>query len=308
MIIADTSKLNLQQISRIVRLFDASTYYLSEMLKDYPQSAFILYSKGISTLWDIFLTGSKEISKITGISVRQVNSYLSTLNPQAMKLSQKDQIVLKETLTYLTTEDVGRLEQDNITSIQQLLFLTKENKTSSSLQRSNVKKFIQLLSMPLSAIDVQETVIKQLELLGIKLVKDFIVYPAEPMAGKVDISYVMIKRIKGRLPLVTKKKVKQSAKTTSTLKKPPAKKSAKTKGATHAKKRPSTKSKTTKKTIAPKKSAKTQQKAKPKAKPKPKSTKQMTLMDIKPTSTKKPSSTSKTRKSSKSTTKKGEKS
>ena len=86
--------------------------------------------------------------------------------------------------------------------------MTKENKAASSLQRSNVKKFIQLLGMPLKAIDIQEAVIKQLEQLGITLVKDFIVYPSEPMCDKVDLSYVMIKRIKGRLPLVTKKKVK----------------------------------------------------------------------------------------------------
>ncbi len=290
-IIADTSKLNLQQISRIVRLFDTPIYYLSAMLKDYPLSAFALYNNGINTLWDIFLIESKEISKVTGISTRQINSYLSTLNPQAIKLAQKDEITLKETLTYLTAADVGRLEQDNIKSIQQLLFLTKENKTGSSLLRSNVKKLIQLLGMSLSAVDIQEAVIKQLEQIGIKLVKDFIIYPTDAMAGKVDLSFVMIKRIKGRLPLVTKKNVKKpSAKTTSTSKKqtskPPSKKPAKTQQKTKPK---STSSKS-------------------KTKPKPKSTKQITLMDIKPTSTKKTSSKSKTSKNSKSTTKKGEKS
>ncbi|MHA1551250.1 MAG: DNA topoisomerase VI subunit B [Candidatus Heimdallarchaeaceae archaeon] len=287
-IIADTSKLNLQQISRILRLFDSPIYYMSEMIKDYPQSAFILHNKGVNTLWDIFLVGSKEISKITGVSVRQITSYLSTLNPQAIKLAQKDLIALKETLTYLTVEDVKRLEQSNITSLQQLLFLTKENKTASSLQRSNVKKLIQLLGMPLNAIEIKEVVIKQLEQQSITSVKDFIIYPAEPMAGKVDLSYVMIKRIKGRLPLATKKKVKKPAKKPSSAK-------------------PTTKKKTT----AAKKSVTTQRKAKTTAvssKPKPKSTKQMTLVDMKHTSKKKPSSASKTRKNSKSTTKKGEKS
>ncbi|MHA1482523.1 MAG: hypothetical protein ACTSQA_03690 [Candidatus Heimdallarchaeaceae archaeon] len=287
-IIADTSKLNLQQISRILRLFDSPIYYMSEMIKDYPQSAFILHNKGVNTLWDIFLVGSKEISKITGVSVRQITSYLSTLNPQAIKLAQKDLIALKETLTYLTVEDVKRLEQSNITSLQQLLFLTKENKTASSLQRSNVKKLIQLLGMPLNAIEIKEVVIKQLEQQSITSVKDFIIYPAEPMAGKVDLSYVMIKRIKGRLPLDTKKKVKKPAKKPSSAK-------------------PTTKKKTT----AAKKSVTTQRKAKTTAvssKPKPKSTKQMTLVDMKHTSKKKPSSASKTRKNSKSTTKKGEKS
>ena len=265
---------------------------MSEMIKDYPQSVFVLYNKGVNTLWDIFLVGSKEISKITGISVRQITSYLSTLNPQAIKLAQKDQIALKETLTYLTVEDIKRLEQSNITSIQQILFLTKANKTTTSLQRSNVKKFIQLLSMSLNVINIQEAIIKQLEQQGITLVKDFIIYPTEPMAGKVDLSYVMIKRIKGRLPLATKKMAKKSAKKPS-----------------------SAKSTTTKKTSATKKSVTTQRKTKTtttssklKAKPKPKSTKQMTLMDVKPTSKKKSSSTSKTRKSSKSTKKKGEKS
>jgi len=295
-IIADTSKVNLQQISRIVRLFDTSICYMSEMLKDFPQSAFVLYNKGIDTLWDVFLTGSKEISKITGISVRQVNSYLSIVNPQALKLAHKDQIALKESLTYLTNADVERLEQDNITSIQQLLFIAKENKAASSLQRSNVKKFIQLLGMPLKAINIQEAVIKQLEQLGITLVKDFIVYPSEPMCGKVDLSYVMIKRIKGRLPLATKKKAKPSAKTASASKKPPTKATVKK---TATKKTPVTSKQKAKTSAAP---------PKPKAKSRSKSTKQITLMDIQPTLKKKSSSTSKTRKSSKSTTKKGEKS
>ncbi|MBY9002087.1 MAG: hypothetical protein KGD64_14300, partial [Candidatus Heimdallarchaeota archaeon] len=67
-IIANTSKLNLQHTSRIRRLLETPAYFMTEMIKDFPQGSFSLHSQGINTLWDVFLTTSKELSQITGIS------------------------------------------------------------------------------------------------------------------------------------------------------------------------------------------------------------------------------------------------
>ncbi|MBY9002186.1 MAG: hypothetical protein KGD64_14800, partial [Candidatus Heimdallarchaeota archaeon] len=238
-----------------------------------------------------------------GISVRQLNSYLSTLNPQAIKLAQKDQITLKETLTYLTEEDVKKLEQDGIITIQQLLFLTKDQKKASSLQRINVKKFIQLLDMALTVLDIEEVKVKQLETLGVLLVQDFIVYPAETMDGKVDLSYVMIKRIKGRLPLVKAKVAKAKVAKAKVAKAKVAKTTAKS----TTKSKTATKSKTTS-TVAKKPAATKKPATSKKTTSTKKSTKQITLMDLATDSKKKQPTTSKTSKSSQSKTSKGGKS
>ncbi|MHA1447279.1 MAG: hypothetical protein ACTSSN_11345, partial [Candidatus Heimdallarchaeaceae archaeon] len=257
---------------------------------------FALYEEGIFNLWGVYAYNTKDLAKIIKITDRQVKSYLSTLTDQSIKLAQKDQIPVKETLPYLEASAVVSLQNSGFESLQEIMFPSEDKKKSPILKLQQVSDLKKHLNKTINEIDVDTEVVKQIRQLGITTFREFAVYPSSTLDGKTNLSYIAIKRIKSKLPL---KKIKTIKAKTAT--KPPAKKPTK--------KAPTKKSATAKPAVKPIPKTTTMKppatKMAPKKAPTKASTKQTTLLDLARPGQKKTSS--KTSKTSSTNSKGGDK-
>ena len=240
-LIASTSKLNKLQITRIHKFLETPIYYLTDMIKANAQSVFLLHSNNITNLWDLFATPIQQLSKIVKISVKNLRSLYASLNPDSLKQAEKDQVEIRKTLPHTTEGNIAQLKGSSITTLQALLMPDSEMKQSTSLKDPNVKKLIGTLEQPIGNLEIKPEVINQIKQLGITSIKDFVVYPAAQLDEKTDLSYMVIKSLKSRLP---PKKVKATKK--SSTSKPATKKATPKKtGSTVAKPKASVKTKST---------------------------------------------------------------
>ncbi|MHA1199531.1 MAG: hypothetical protein ACTSQF_09420, partial [Candidatus Heimdallarchaeaceae archaeon] len=269
-ILMRTSGLKALPLSRIKKILTTPFYYLSELTRENPSSLFNLYNKGISIVKDIFVSNCKQLSKQIEVPERQMKSLLSTLTDQSIKLAQKDETDLKPSMPYIGDQEIQKLAEADITSVQEIIFPTKEAKKSSALTLVKVAKFVQHLDKKIEELDVKAGVLVQIKQLGINNFKEFILYPSAVLDSKVDLSYMAIKGLKNRLPLTSSKK-------------PAAKKSTTSKTTTKPKTKATT---TTKKTTSSASKSKKSSSTKPPAKKPPskttssKSSKQTTLLDM----------------------------
>lgn len=284
-ILMKTSGLTALPLSRIKKILMTPFYYLSDLTRENPSSLFILYNKGISIVRDIFVSNCKQLSSQLGIPERQMKSLLSTLTDQSIKLAQKDETDLKPSMPFIGNQEIQKLEEASITSVQEIIFPTNKAKKSSALTLVKVAKFVQHLDKKIEELDVKAGVLVQIKQLGINNFKEFILYPSAVLDSKVDLSYMAIKGLKNRLPLTSTK--------SSAAKKPPSKA------------KPTPKASTTKKTTSSASKPKTSSAKKPPTKkPEPKTasskgTKQTTLLDMGSDKKKKTSSSSKSSSKSK---------
>ncbi|MCG3259831.1 MAG: hypothetical protein H7644_08795 [Candidatus Heimdallarchaeota archaeon] len=295
-ILTSSSKVRSSILVKINRILDSPVYYLTDMIRDNPGSVFALYEKGIFNLWGVYAYNTKDLAKIIKITDRQVKSYLSTLTDQSIKLAQKDQIPVKETLPYLEASAVVSLQNSGFESLQEIMFPSEDKKKSPILKLQQVSDLKKHLNKTINEIDVDTEVVKQIRQLGITTFREFAVYPSSTLDGKTNLSYIAIKRIKSKLPL---KKIKTIKAKTAT--KPPAKKPTK--------KAPTKKSATAKPVVKPIPKTTTMKppasKMAPKKAPTKASTKQTTLLDLARPGQKKTSS--KTSKTSSTNSKGGDK-
>ncbi|MEE9410106.1 MAG: hypothetical protein V3V41_04200, partial [Candidatus Heimdallarchaeota archaeon] len=272
-LISQTSKLNNLQISRLQKVLETPIHYLNEIIKDNVQGIFKLYRDGIYTLWDLFDTPPQDLSKKCGIPLRQLRANLSNTNKHSIKSAEKDQVTLKTTHPFLDEDIIVQLNRVGIKSLQEMLFPSRILKANAIFKELRVKKLMKFLSRPIADLNIKPNVLNQIKLLGVRTVKEYIVYPTSLMEGKVDLSYLSIKSFKNKLPL---RKPKSSAKKKTTQKVPKSKTASKPQTITK------TKSSSTSKTTT-QKTQKTST-VKTAALKKPTRSKQTTLLDINNTS------------------------
>ena len=265
-ILASSSKIRSSILAKINRILDSPVYYLTDMIRDNPGSVFALYDKGIFNLWGVYAYNTKDLAKIIKITDRQVKSYLSTLTDQSIKLAQKDQILVKETLPYLEASAVVSLQNSGFESLQEIMFPSEDKKKSPVLKLQQVSDLKKHLNKTIDEINVDTEVVKQIRQLGITTFREFAVYPSSTLDGKTNLSYIAIKRIKSKLPL---KKIKTTKAKTAT--KLPTKKPAKKPATAKPVAKPIPKTTTMKPPAT---------KIAPKKMPTKASTKQTTLLDL----------------------------
>lgn len=227
-LIASTSRLNKLQISRIQKLLETPIYYLTDMIKINAQSVFLLHSKNINNLWDLFATLVQQLSKIITLPVKDLRSLYASLNPESLKQAEKDQVEIRKTLPHITEGNIAQLKGSSITTLQALLMPDTEMKNSTSLKDPNVKKLIGILEQPIGTLEIKPEVIKQIKQLGITTIKDFVVYPAAQLDEKTDLSYMAIKSLKSRLPPKKVKVIKKTSTSKPVTKKATPKKAGST--------------------------------------------------------------------------------
>ena len=285
-----TSGLKALPLSRIRKILDTPFYYLSDLSRENPSSLFTLYESNIRSINDIYSISCKQLSSQIDVPQRQMNSLLSTLTDQSIKLAQKDETDLKPSMPYIGEQEIQKLKESGISSIQELIFPTKETKKSSAFTLVKVEQLLDHLDKKIEELDVKAPILVQIKQLGINNFKEFILYPSPVLDSMLNLSYMAIKGLKNRLPVSGSKtsspktKPKQKPETKSTTE-TTTKKSTSTK--TPAKKSPSSSAEKTTKTT-PKKTPAKSSGAK---------SKQTTLLDM--SGSKKKSSKSKSRSSGK---------
>jgi hypothetical protein len=221
-LISSKSRANNMQISRIKKALDAPIYYMSDLIKDKVQLIFALHKENIITLWDVFGIPMQKLSKLCEMPVKQLRTYFSELTTESLKQAEKEQVIIKKTHPFLNDELELGLKEVGITTLQDLLLPTNVQKNSAIYKHAEIKKLLDLLEKPVSQLDFETEVDKQVKQLGIQTIKEFIVYPAVAMEGKVDLSYLSIKSMKNRLNLKKKsspKKFTTKTKSSTTAKK-----------------------------------------------------------------------------------------
>ena len=291
-----TSGLTAQPLSRITKVLNMPIYYLSDLTRENPSSLSILQSKNIQTINDIYISDCNQLSSTIKIPERQFKSILSTLTDQSIKLAQKDETKLKTSMPFIEAQEIQKLKEIGVSSIQELIFPTKEAKNSSAMTLVNVEKLLKHLDNKIEELDVKAPILVQIKQLGINNLREFILYPSTVLDSKVDLSYMAIKGLKNRLPLSSSKSVSSKKTTSSSTKASSTKKvSSSTKETTTVtKKQPPAPKKTAKTSSKPKTKSSTEVSEKKSAvKTTNKKSKQTTLLDVGSSSKKTSSSSSK---------------
>ncbi len=297
-VLMNTSGLTALPLSRIRKILNTPFYNLSDLTRENPSSLFILYDMNIKLVNDIFISNCKQIASQIKVPDRQLKSLLSTLTDQSIKLSQKDETDLKPSMPFIGDQEIQKLKEVGISTIQELIFPTIEAKKSSAFTLVKVEKLIQHLDKKIEELDVKATILVQIKQLGINNFKEFVLYPSAVLDSKVDLSYMAIKGLKNRLPL-TDSKSSAGKKTNTSATKSATKTTTKTTEKPTPAKKPTTSKKTLTTKASPETSSSTQSPVKkPASKTSGAKSKQTTLLDM--SSGKKTSSTSKGSSKSKS--------
>ncbi|MHA1304811.1 MAG: hypothetical protein ACTSPI_14025, partial [Candidatus Heimdallarchaeaceae archaeon] len=217
---SEQSSFTPKQFRQFKELLDSPIYDLLTLIRDNPNSVFNLYSKNISSLWDLFSIPPGTLAEITKIPERQFLSYFTTLTPQSLKIGKKERVKLIQTTPYLSSELIEELKEKGISTFQELLFVTASQKSSSVYKKEEIKNLLTILNRPIEDLDIEKEVIDKIKALGIKRIKEFIIYPTSVLEGKTGQTYAKIRKIKQSLPIAKKTKQKTTTKKPSTAKKP----------------------------------------------------------------------------------------
>jgi len=206
-------------------------------------------------------------------------------------------------MPFIGDQDLEQLSKAGISTIQELLFPTKEIKKSSVLGLENIENLRKHLEKKIEELDVKDEILVQIKQLGINLIKEFIIYPSAVLDSQINLSYLAIKGLKNRIPIKTKKIPKEKSTTKESVKSTAKASTPKTQSTkevkTPSQPRISKTSKKTKTSPTKEKETKTLPKQPSPKSIHPKSTKQTTLLDLSPDKQKQNSAKS-TKSSSKS--------
>ncbi len=290
-----------KQFEHFKAMFESPIYDLSTLIRDNPTSLFNLYSKHILNLWDLFAVNPDELSIISKIPVRQLMAYFSTLTPQSLKIGKNERVKLLKSTPFLSSELLKQLKEKGISTFQELLFPPKAVKSSSLYKNNKIRNLLNLLEQPIDKLDIDLSLKEKIISLGIKKIKEFVVYPTAVLETKLGKSYNDIRKIKQTIPVLavsstpTKQSKLSSKKATEPKKKQQKKPVTKVSSSKVSTKGTGTKTKAVSSRSKPPKSTKTANKVssvKSKTSKKVSSSKKTTGSPVKTQSSSKPASKS----------------
>jgi len=260
-IIVKQSSIKEKELMKVYDLLKTPTFLLLELIRYNLNSIYILQNKKIYTLFDLLLSDMNVIAKEIGISKRQLANWLASISKQSLIIAKKELVPIKTSLPFIENNDVVELNKQKYVFLQQLAVLSSVEKKKKVFASENVQKLLKLLEEPISKLVLSDDDVKVCDSLNIKTIKDFILYPASFLDGKLSIKYPQIKRLKSSLKVkkvapaisarnkVSAKDVKKAVKVTksqATKRKTSTKKSIKAKKAVSKLKEPTVDKKVTK--------------------------------------------------------------